>query len=426
MRQFVIDQVVGTLMAMGAVVSLCFSTCCAQDAPANPALDASSAPQAVDQFAVVMTAADKAKDRDSRVGYLRKALSLRSDHPDNIAIEFRIAIELTQRIDPGNMHGPHKTEGLAVLEHIVKSYRNMDYYSSEPVNSSGSMQDMVPKAAILAAGLEDVLNNDQQKAREFVIFAMKQLEEKYEKRVSDWATLPLPKPGPYVDREFGPTMGSKSHWQSSVRNVEKRRAAAAEGNVFSPIEMVTVNAAVKQFGYLHGQQKPDEVPAVMGEIVRMFPGTPMAKAAQEHADRAAAIAAREGIPAQAPNDPPPRLNSGTAEPAGWQEPPKASEVAPPSTGKPAQEALQHSADAGREARKTSSHEPKSAFESTVNVPGPKVNDEVVQTQTPDTSKQASAIAGHHHWVTWAVVGSVLVVSAVLYAFGRRNHTRHRN
>jgi len=81
--------------------------------------------------------------------------------------------------------------------------------------------------------------------------------------------------------------------ESRGKFYEQRRADAANGDVFWPLEMSLVETAVRQYGYSHGRQKPHEVPIVMGEIVKRFPGTPMAKVAQGHIDRAMVLVEKE-------------------------------------------------------------------------------------------------------------------------------------
>jgi hypothetical protein len=229
-----------------------------------------------------MAAANSASDRDSRVEHLRKALACRPDHPANIAIEYRIGIELSQRIDRDHGTGLRLPEALVVFEHIMTRYRHLDYYSSEPADRPDSPQVLVPQAAILAACIQRGVNHNSQKAREYLVCAMRHLEKSFERRVTDWAGVDvLPEVGA---SDGDPIETSKA--RSRAEYLSQRKRAAASGDVFGSQEMATVRAAVRQFAYTYGKQKPHEVPVVMGEIVKMLPGTPMAKVAQEHTRRA--------------------------------------------------------------------------------------------------------------------------------------------
>lgn len=240
-------------------------------------------------FSEELAAADKADDRDSRVEHLRKALAYRPDHPDNIVIEYRIGIELSQRSDPEHQQWPRLAEALAVFEHIMATYKHMDYYSPEPVDRSGVAQLMVPQAAILAACIQRGLNHNSQRSKEYLVKAMEQLNETYKKRIEDWGNMAATS---QIDAfDSGPREASKN--KSRAEFIEKRKVAAANGEVFGPLEMASVKAAVRQFGYSYGRQKPYEVPLVMGQIVKMFPGTPMATVAQEHMQRAVAMSDKD-------------------------------------------------------------------------------------------------------------------------------------
>ena len=117
-------------------------------------------------FAQEMAAVEKDPDRMSRVARLRKALSYRPDHRDNLAIEYRICIELSQRSDPERGDHPtraNRVEALAVYEHILQTYSHMDYHRRNRRrrgDRSKSMQLMMPEAALQAASLERGLNGN--------------------------------------------------------------------------------------------------------------------------------------------------------------------------------------------------------------------------------------------------------------------------
>lgn len=232
-----------------------------------------------------MDLAEKAPDRDTRLVHLHKALTIRPDDPGNLAIVYRIAIELSQRYDPQYPEQtPRRKEAMVIYEKLVKEYHHMDYYSSEPVDRSYDPQLMVPGAYIHLACLYRGLHGDSAKARDCLIRAMECLKQTYEKRIEDWSSEPAP-PKPNPNSPFG-GLSAMGKWEARTAQWNKRRQDAANGDVFGPLEMESVKAAVRQYGYSHGRQKAYEVPAVMGEIIKMFPGTPMAKVAEEHAQRA--------------------------------------------------------------------------------------------------------------------------------------------
>jgi hypothetical protein len=243
-------------------------------------------------FRTEISLAEQAQDRDTRVQHLQQALTYRPGSPGNLAIEFHIVVELSQRWDPEHPQPLRREEALNVVRGIVGKYKHMDYYEPTPVDSVSSLQLMVPQVEIWGACLERALNNNVGKAREYTLLAMQCLQETYQKRVEDWRhATPPPRPSP-DDRDEGGPIGL-SKWESRMRLWEERQRSAREGNVFGDLEMGTVRAAVRQFGYTYGRQKPEEVAVVMNEIIRRFPGTPMARIAQEHIDRAARMVSQE-------------------------------------------------------------------------------------------------------------------------------------
>jgi hypothetical protein len=227
-------------------------------------------------FAEEMAAAKKAESREGQVQHLRRALSLRPNDPQNIVIEYRIGIELSQRT-------PQRIdEGRAVFEQIVAAYKHMDYYSPNPVDRSESPQLMIPQAAVFAASYNGARDGGA-KAREYAVLAMKALRETHKRRVADWQA---PRKREKPDAFDGPIEASKR--KSREHFYAKRRADAARGDVFGPLEMQAVERAVDQYEYSRSPQSPAEVAAAMAEIVKMFPATPMAEVAQQRAERAVA------------------------------------------------------------------------------------------------------------------------------------------
>jgi len=233
--------------------------------------------ESLELFNKEIQAAEKAPHRDAKVEHLRKALSYRPNHPDNIVIEYRIGIELSQREDP------KFREALAIFENIVERYDHMDYYEMEGPDTIYSPQAMVAHAHTLAASLHRMLYKDSTKAREHLWRAMECMKQTYERRKEDWLNLPPP-PRPREDSPFGGPR-EMSKWKYRMDFWKQRKEEAAAGNVFSRDEVLYAEAAVRQYGYSFGPHKPEMVPVDMNEIIRHFPDTPMARIAQGHIDR---------------------------------------------------------------------------------------------------------------------------------------------
>jgi hypothetical protein len=111
------------------------------------------------------------------------------------------------------------------------------------------------------------------------------MQKTCEQRTKDWANEPSP-PEVREDDPFGGPI-ERAKWKSRMHMWEQRQKRAKEGDVFSPLEMGTVEAAVRQYGYSFGlRQKAGDVALAMGTVIRDFPGTPMAKIAEGHIEKA--------------------------------------------------------------------------------------------------------------------------------------------
>jgi hypothetical protein len=259
-----------------------------------------SAASVVGSFEEEMRLAKRAVDRDARVEHLRRALESRPEDPNNLAIEYRIAVLLSQYYDPEHPLPRRPQEAVEVYEHIVASYRHMDYYSRHPVSGSDDLQFKIPLAAIHLASLD----SRPGKARHWSHFAMARMAETFERRQADWRNQPPP---PEV-REDDPLGGprERAKWESRMHAWEERQRRAREGDVFSTLEMGVVEQAFRRYRNSFGWLRPSETVVAMGQIVRDFPGAPMARLAQGRIDwarRSMSRAAEESDSASAAAEP---------------------------------------------------------------------------------------------------------------------------
>lgn len=239
----------------------------------------SELPKATQLFEKELQFAQKARTRDARIKHLRNALKHRPGHPENLAAEYRIGILLSQHYDPNNPQPPRREEAARVFDHILRTYKHMDYYRKDPTNSSSDLQFMIPKAAIHRANLT-FDPNGHEKIRQWLYFSMKCMAETHERRVKDWTNEPAP-PEVRLDDPLGGQL-ERAKWKSRMHLWEQRRKRAAEGNVFSKSEMAIVEVAVRLYRSLYRRRMPGKVKELTEQIVRDFPGTPMAKVAQWH------------------------------------------------------------------------------------------------------------------------------------------------
>lgn len=263
------------------LVAVCGALLAARARAAEPATTrASTAPAGALTFEQEIQASQPAPDRDSRVEHLRRALSLRPEHPQNIVLEFKIATMIGQNNDPVHNQPARPLDSLPLLEAIVERYDHKNYYRSDFMGTGSDSPDlMVPRAAILAASIKTGALGDTQKARELLIRAMKDLQWTFEKRKADWTNAPKPQAS-----LFDETGLEKAKFEGRIRYWERHKRDAAEGKVFGGLEPAIVEAAVRQFAYTFGN-RPDNVAGAMELILRDFPGTPMAVAAQQKLDQ---------------------------------------------------------------------------------------------------------------------------------------------
>jgi hypothetical protein len=250
-------------------------------------------------FAEHLRKADTADTLYAKIDHLREAVALRPGHPDNIAIEFHVALLLSQCPDREHHQGPRPEEALCALEGIVAKYDHMHYYQADTPDeempslrsyAGVSPQVVVPRACILAAEMHYVLRHDAEKAREYLLKGMACIRMTYERRRQDWANKRPPREAG-LDDPFGGEI-ARAKWATRYAAWERRRKRAAEGDVLDESELPVARTLVKLYGETFGKQRPSEVATAMGPIVRSFPGTPMAAIAQEHMDRAGEIMIR--------------------------------------------------------------------------------------------------------------------------------------
>jgi hypothetical protein len=228
-----------------------------------------------------------AADRETEIERLRKELTYRPNNADNITIEYRLAILISQRTDPQTHQYIVTDETRQIYERIVNNYKHMDYYSKDSPNHPRSPQIIVPKCAITAGFYQ----KDQEKAREYYHKTMECLHQTYQRRKKDWETAPSPKK-PSLNSPFGGPR-EMAKWESRMFMWQRRKLDAAEGDVLKEIELRLVKGAVKRclLSYLseYGDRNypsfnQDKIRKAEMKIVKDFPDTPIADYAFECGD----------------------------------------------------------------------------------------------------------------------------------------------
>ena len=219
--------------------------------------------------------------RDEYVEELRKIIVSRPNDPRNLLVEMEMGVSLSQQTDPKHNQGLRKKEALEIYEHILKTYKHMDYYHFENSPNVADLELCVPRAAILAGDNSMILSQDTEAAKQHYLSAMECLKDTYERRLQDWKNEPAPQ---ISSSDLNPErvyQFKKSEW-------DVRQAAIAKGDIFgeNSMEAVISSTAVRQYLLSFGRLHPEEVPAIMNVIIQRFPNTPMAQCAQKYIDKA--------------------------------------------------------------------------------------------------------------------------------------------
>ncbi|HUT35084.1 MAG TPA: hypothetical protein VNE39_16455 [Planctomycetota bacterium] len=266
-----------------------FASACVLLCVASAARPAQEQDWDLQRFQAEVFLADRAGGRDSAVAHLRQALAARPNHPDNIVLEFRIGISLSQHVDPGEFRAPdflarrekRIAEALQVFEGILRKYKHMDYHERDSVILLGKYYrcaTLVAEAAMQAAGCSP----DHEQIRKHEWTALECLNQTWERRKKDWLAAPPP-PEVKEDSPFGGTL-ARAKWESRYRHWQQRKERAAKGDCLDPIELELAKAAIRKYAYTVEKQGQAEVMRAMARIVEAFPGTPMAELAQERAE----------------------------------------------------------------------------------------------------------------------------------------------
>jgi len=238
----------------------------------------------LDRFKKEMDLFDQATDRERKIEYLRNALRYRPNHPDNITVEYRLAVLIGQRTDPQTHQYIETGENKEIYERIVNNYNHMDYYRKEMPNHPRSPQILVPECALRAGFYQ----KDQEKKQGYHYKAMECLNQTYHRRKKHWETAPAPKK-PSEDSPFGGPL-EISKWESRMFMWQKRKQDAAEGKVLHKIELRLMKRAVAAYllTYLskyddknHPSSNQGKISKSIVKIAKDFPDTPMEDYAHE-------------------------------------------------------------------------------------------------------------------------------------------------
>jgi len=236
----------------------------------------------LEAFRLERTRGEQATGFDAKLRHFRTALSWNSDHPEKVALEYRVAVMLKEVYDSGTATWPRRKEALAMFRGIVDRYDHTSYYTNTGANSPWEAEVVVPQAAIRSAVLLAQQGGDAEEVARYWSRALEMMNQTCRRRIREWSTAPRPEPphGPFD----GPREQSK--WQSRVAEWERRKEAAAKGEVLSVSELRTLEGSVPSIDVKRGGQTTHEILARLRQIAETYRGTPIARIAQQRLEAA--------------------------------------------------------------------------------------------------------------------------------------------
>ncbi len=235
------------------------------------------------ELAIAKDAQNK-KNPYAMTDHISKALKHRPVHRENILLEYKMAVALSQY---GNAKYPitpaRELEAMKLFKKIADTYHHMDYYSNSLTESQSieCPQNMVIRAANHFAASR-LGSKDIKTAKIYATLALDCLAETYHKRVSYYLNKPEPK-----KRFMHSIHGSpEERHQWAVKKWKAMKERAQAGDVLGRDENLYVKLAVRKYGMSFGDnQNFGDVVASMTEVMKKYDGTPMANFAEEFLGR---------------------------------------------------------------------------------------------------------------------------------------------
>ncbi len=236
----------------------------------------------LDAFRQQQTLGERATDFDTKLRHFRNALTWQSDHPEKVALEYRVAVMLKEFYDSRTSTWPRRKEALAMFRGIVDRYDHMAYYTNMGAGGRWEAQVAVPNAAVRAASLLSVLGSDKEEVARYRSRALEMMNQTCRRRIREWSTAPRPQE---PDAMLG-GLGERSKHQFRVAEWERRKKAAAIGKVLSASELETVKGIVPSIDRSRGGRATPQVLARLRQIAESYRGTAIARIAQQRLEAA--------------------------------------------------------------------------------------------------------------------------------------------
>ena len=209
-----------------------------------------------ERFQREMALAEQATDAETKVEHLRNALHCRPDDPENIAIEYQIAVSIRGSVVAPRHEGDKLHEAHEIHAGIIRRYNHMDYYTRQGANSPWDPEVLVPYSAHAAA----FTCCDPAATAAFFRTAMACLRQTHDRRTKDWLDEPEPEQHAMFD--------DRGKWEGRVARWRECRELAAAGTVLTPVELGIAYMCI--LGHVE-RAEPEHAADAMQEILRDFP-----------------------------------------------------------------------------------------------------------------------------------------------------------
>jgi len=211
--------------------------------------------------------------------HIENAVKLRPDHPDNIKLEYKMAVAMSQYENSENVITPERyLKAMNLFKKIADTYNHMDYYSNSLTDSVSieCPQLMIPRACNYYANSR-IKSKDFEDAKKYATIALDCFAETCNERVSHYLNRPEPK------RSFILSgLGAEEKYQRSVEEWKRMKEMARNGDVLGEREIFHMQVSIKEYWKSFGDNQGNtDVIASMTEIINRYEGTPMAKFAKE-------------------------------------------------------------------------------------------------------------------------------------------------
>ncbi len=206
----------------------------------------------LEQFQQARALGDQADSFQDKTRYWRRALTWQSNDIEwlHLAWQFANSLKAEWHHTGGQGHGPrldhpYYRESESVYREILDRFDHMDLYSKNGADAIEDDSLLVANAA--CNGLND-----------YPLF-LTMMQDFHDRRVKEWLDEPAPVK-PQTSALLLESRYKRWPYEQRVADWLERRSRACEGQVFSPIELLLIDGAVKRYAYRCREDNDDKDP----------------------------------------------------------------------------------------------------------------------------------------------------------------------